>query len=382
MLIVFLAHMLNLNNYKNKITEKFYLATGRHLVINGPIVLKGIFPNINIEAKQVAITNPSNITPGNFISSSRADFSIGLFSLVGGRLHFKQIILDDFTLNLIKNKNLNNWDFAKRDNKEEETKLNLVIDSLSLNKAKISYIDVFKHENTEFGLGNTNISGNLNVGNKPYTIKSNIKINEISLQGLTELQGLKLKIESIMLTGNFTLANKMKVSTLNGEGNIQMGKITLHGFDIHKFNLRTQKVVNDITIFKRLITYTHTIATVKILKNEIDKIQGKKQKNYQDQSDLGQFNGSLTSKNGNFTITKCKLAGPAIDGLCDGTINLNNNKVDLLLQARLLPQNPERKNVINYIYFPYHISSIGNNSTTGFDWGTIAKQITAYYNKK
>jgi hypothetical protein len=238
----------------------------------------------------------------------------------------------------------------------------------------------YNFDNLYLKLDDTDIRGSISIGINPYQINSDLKISKLDLHDFVNLHGLKLKIESIGIIEQFSTESGAKLSTLNGKGTISTGLITLFGLDIKKFSKGTTKVINDISIFKRLITYTRTIATIRVLKQEIDKINGKKTKNYADKTSLGQFNGAISAKNGIVLIKECRLDGNTLKGLCSGNINLSKQVLDLLIQGLILPLGEQ--SFINYIYFPYHITGRTNNLNTGLDWTAIARQTTNYYTTK
>lgn len=237
-------------------------------------------------------------------------------------------------------------------------------------------------DNLQLSQGAANINGDIKIDTNPYQVSSNLKLNKLNLEDYINLEGFKLKIESIALVENFSTGTSSMLSNLDGQGSIKTGNITLYGLDVKSFSAGISKVIKDISIFKRLIAYTHTIETVKLLKQEFDKVASNKTKKYQDKTSLGQFNGALIAQKGTTVIKECRLKGGSIDGLCSGIVALNKKTVNVLIQARILPTQKQEQSVINYIYFPYYLKGRTDNLSTGLDWPYIVKQTTLYYKKK
>ncbi|MBP9742870.1 MAG: AsmA family protein [Burkholderiales bacterium] len=482
LVIIISAYLFNPNEHKTFITHKFFTATGRTLILNGPIEFR-MFPTLHLVVKNFIITNPPQLGTKNFIEANSLNADISILPLIKGTFNFNYIVLEGVQFNFMHNQYINNWTFKPATNNGQSTNINLVINNLILRNAKVNYSNLTNNEqiNTKkfnlflnmkggaiklddkkvklskvtisvndelqgalngkimldpefsyageaainkFSLpslyrllniklprifntyANTNItgnsiveasvdklilnklninlgkmlvSGNVNIGFKPYKISQNLVMMHGDVADFINLKGFKLKFESAALNGSLS-TDDSQGSSLTGEESMHVRQIILYGLDVKRFNAQVNKAINDISVLRKLFTYTRTAATVKNLKQTIDEIEGEKKKSYSNITNLGNFSVNAVAKRGNLSLSKCKLDGPDVVGICSGYVNFSSRTMDILAQGRLLPE--KETSVINYIYLPYAIKGRFSGYKYGLEWGYIAQEITAYYNFK
>lgn len=106
--VLFLTN-LDLNNYKDWLSEQFYERTGRELTITGNIE-SSIYPWLGLRVEGLSISNPEGFTNSMFLSAEQAAFRIKLMPLLSQEYEVDTVILNGATLNLEVNaEGNNNW---------------------------------------------------------------------------------------------------------------------------------------------------------------------------------------------------------------------------------------------------------------------------------
>lgn len=149
--ILFLAN-LDLNNYKDWISEKFHEQTGRELSITGNIE-SSIYPWLGIELEGINIANPNGFSTETFFSADRAAFRIKLMPLLNQAYEIDTVELSNAILNLeVNTEGRNNWsdlsgtadEGADPDETESATAFTfnqLIIGGVAITDVDINYID-------------------------------------------------------------------------------------------------------------------------------------------------------------------------------------------------------------------------------------------------
>lgn len=106
--VLFLTN-LDLNNYKDWLSEQFYERTGRELTITGNIE-STIYPWLGLEVEGLLISNPAGYSEGDFLVADKAAFRIKLMPLLNQEYEIDTIELSGATLNLaVDADGANNW---------------------------------------------------------------------------------------------------------------------------------------------------------------------------------------------------------------------------------------------------------------------------------
>ncbi len=111
------------NRYKEQISSNFKKATGRDLVINGPIE-DSVFPWLGVRIHQVRISNAPGFQPQDtFLQVGEADVRVKLLPLFSKRIEIGTVILKDVIANLAKNKQgqTNFEDLLKKNNAQRSS---------------------------------------------------------------------------------------------------------------------------------------------------------------------------------------------------------------------------------------------------------------------
>ena len=109
--VVLLVTVVNPNRFKPFIVKAVYQSTGRTIALDGDISWK-IYPNLGVNIKQVALSNPSGFSESNFMTLNSADVSVGLIPLLSNHIVVKTLAIDGLNLALIKQNGVNNWTFT------------------------------------------------------------------------------------------------------------------------------------------------------------------------------------------------------------------------------------------------------------------------------
>lgn len=406
--LMWLTYFFDPNNYKTYLSKKFNEYTGRNLVLTGQIKI-GFLPSLHVQASNLAIPNPDNFKPGNFIYISSLTTNLSWLSLLKGSIKINDLTVDGLQINLVEKKSLDNWTFKDfNDQQEEGTELTptLVLNKLRLINCRLSYayantmwqsapFNLAQEEGSVnfymqkidanevvFKINNIHVSGNASLSFLPlYKLEENLTLGPIQLSDIIDLNGYQIKFESAHINGNLNgTESSLALSHLTGKQDLKINNITLRGLSLKRFNIIINQSINSISRLKRFIKPMEVRAVLSQLKAEIDKMRNIRQKNYAQVSQLGDFRASVSVKNGLLSIQTCILNGPDIQGMCGGYVNFNDNTINYLVLGQIQPvQKPE---VINYIYLPYRVYGKIPDITTGIDWQYTSQQLGNYYDNK
>ncbi len=148
--ILFLAN-LELNNYKDWISEQFNEQTGLELTIAGNID-SSIYPWLGLEVEGLSISNPDGFTAENLVLAEHAAFRVKLIPLLNQAYEIDTIELAGATINLERNAaGESNWTSISASDEEEANdeaaadsgfNLNsLIIGGVSIDAVLINYND-------------------------------------------------------------------------------------------------------------------------------------------------------------------------------------------------------------------------------------------------
>lgn len=214
-LTLILPFFIDVNHYKEDICLKVKEATGRDLVIEGPIQLS-LFPFPALTLHQIKLANHPQGQASHLISFEKASVRAAILPLFQKKIHLTKVSLKDAKVDLEKLSNgTMNWEFApqKTSALETSTPMNdasspsfyVGVDKINLENVHLSYRDgshVTAIEDLSFEASLGSLTG-------PYSAKGELKFHQ---------QGLKFDVkagslaDSVPLEAEFSLANsQMKV---------------------------------------------------------------------------------------------------------------------------------------------------------------------------
>ena len=207
-LLVSIPKIINPNNYKSFITQEFKAKTGRELILNGNLQLK-LFPNIQLHVDNLKILNPNNLPNGDLLNANSINLSVPWSTIFSTQnIELSSVSGSSFTVNLLQDRNSNNWTFA---NASQTNPLTIIINKVYMNSTSINYRNI--QQNKYYAFEKTNIKLNTNGGQSIFT-KNKIELNNTNLN-----------IESILnITLNTNLDNE---SGLHYAGNIETNQLSL-----------------------------------------------------------------------------------------------------------------------------------------------------------
>jgi AsmA protein len=144
--------LVNPNKYKSQISAAVYKNTGRQLTINGDIKWD-FFPRLGLRLSQINLANAAGFGQQPFAQMGKLDIKVQILPLLSGHLNFNKIVLQDVTLNLIRNQQgKTNWEdllanHAANPNSSPSSsastpkKLAFTISSIVINNATITWQD-------------------------------------------------------------------------------------------------------------------------------------------------------------------------------------------------------------------------------------------------
>ena len=232
-----LIFLVNPNDYKQKISDSFYHATGRNLHLAGKLSWT-LYPNIGINIANASIDNPTGLAQQNFATIKKMQLQVDLLPLLSSHIIVKQLSIAGLTLNLLKSSaTVNNWRFSKKVNApakkivpakktalvSKESKktslpetINLKIKRIAITDARINYANLSTKSAFSFTIVNATAS-NIALG-RAFPLKA-----AMIFSGKTLLHPIKLGLNaSITLPTTLNgisikpLTMSVDKSTING----------------------------------------------------------------------------------------------------------------------------------------------------------------------
>ncbi len=219
---VILPMVVDPNDFKGEIVERFHEQTGRDLKIAGDLNLS-VFPWIGVQIDGVELSNARGFGESPFASVKRAAVRVKLMPLLGKKLEVDTIELDGLALNLAKKSDgTSNWDdMAKGKEKEAaadeeggETAQGLEgfsIGGIDIKDAQISWDD--RQSGQQIGVKAFHLSSGAIVPGRPVKLSMGMQLQSkepainarIGLDGTIELhqanqqlnvRGLKVTLDA------------------------------------------------------------------------------------------------------------------------------------------------------------------------------------------
>lgn len=237
--------------------------------------------------------------------------------------------------------------------------------------------------NLKTKIGQSNISGNLNVHSfKPLAFNNNIAIDQIDVADFSDINGYKLPIKQLQLNGNTKISSDMNLATLNGSQTIQAGNITLQGISLDKIVLQLNNIINSAgqgNTNAVAIVFNTAQATDALnkMKAQIQSYTKPGARDYSQTTNLGNFSANVTFNNGNINPSNVKLTGKSVSLTAGGSVNLaGNHAISYKATSQLLTQgiNP----IFQKLTFPSTVSGTYDNPSASLDWSSIQQQILHY----
>lgn len=152
--VTLLVTVVNPNRFKPFIEKAVYQSTGRTITMAGDISWK-LYPNLGVNVKQVALSNPAGFAESNFVAVNSADVSVALIPLLSHHIVVKTLAIDGLNLALVQKNGVNNWTFTPPETPpttpseaggKPPQPLQLEMSSFSLTNATLSYDNFDKNQ--------------------------------------------------------------------------------------------------------------------------------------------------------------------------------------------------------------------------------------------
>lgn len=175
--IVWLS-LLDPNDHKDWISNKFQQQTGRQLSLNGNIELN-LYPWFGLHLEQVSISDDPAFSDSPFFSTELAEIRLKLLPAVLSREYTVDTVrLHDTQINLITTSAGNNWDSLSRQDPDSETEADtsdqsgftmphLTIGGIDISNFNVHYED--RQQGTEYNIENLNLKADELIYGEPLS---------------------------------------------------------------------------------------------------------------------------------------------------------------------------------------------------------------------
>lgn len=202
--VVVLPMVVDPNDFKGEIVERFHKQTGRELKIAGDLDLS-VFPWVGVQVDGVELSNAKGFGESPFASVKRAAVRVKLMPLLGKKLEVDTIELNGVALNLAKKSDgTSNWDDLAKGEKDETTAdgekdgadaglAGFSIGGIDIKDAQISWDD--RQAGQQIGIKGFNLNSGAIVPGKPVKVSMGMQLQSkdpainarIGLDGIIEL---------------------------------------------------------------------------------------------------------------------------------------------------------------------------------------------------
>lgn len=257
-----------------------------------------------------------------------------------------------------------------------------VLDNIAITTAFAGSTNSINLTNMKAQVGKSNVSGNLNVSSfKPLAFNNNITIDEIDVSDFSDINGYKLPIKQLHLSGNTKIASNMDLATLNSNQSIQAGNILLQGVSVDKLVLQLNDIVNKSgqgnTGLAIALNALQATDAINKMKAQVEAYAKPGKKDLSQTTNLGTFSANATINNGNASPSSIKLNGPSLALNGSGTVNLAGKKqISYKASSQLLTTgiNP----IFQKLVFSSSVSGTTDNPSASIDWGSLQQQVLKY----
>lgn len=283
-LALIIPFFIDVNQYKGDISLKVKEATGRDLIIEGPIQLS-LFPLPALTLRQVKLTNHPQAQASHLVSFEKASVKAAILPLFQKKIHITKVSLKEAKIELEKLPNgTMNWEFLpqktsaieesvpappKSSSDASPPSFDVGIDKISIEDAQITY----REGSQTTMIKDLSLEASLHSLTGPYTAKGELKLHQHALK--FDLKAGSLA-ESLPLEAEFFLADtQMKVvGTYTLASQTFKGNIESH-LDVKAFQEMTgqrdfPKVMKDKIYLKALLSANPTHVSIEDVKLKLD----------------------------------------------------------------------------------------------------------------
>ena len=228
-------------------------------------------------------------------------------------------------------------------------------------------------------LGKTTLSGNFTIKNfKAPTIKAKLHANDIEVADFVNLNGALLPIKDINFTTHINMKGidkQFMPSTLNGTLQANVDSMTLKGIDIGKMLSKIDEALGSIG---------HGGSNALQIISQLQKMTPKGRVNPDNgqETHFNQFDILVNVHNGIAQTQKIDLTGPNMSVQGGGTVNLNQQTINLIFSA-FNPQDIQKtqQQGLPAIKIPLFVKGTFKQPHYGIDWQLLQGQIANYLAK-
>lgn len=223
--LVFWVTSLDWNEYKHKIVQEFYEATGKDIVFDGPASFK-ILPSPYLQASNVKIYNHMAKGEQPLVTVNKLSIDVSLNELINGNVYVTRMLLENPLINIeINDDGKLNWEkplTPEQRDKLENSKIRL--NSVTLANASV----VIDYPSKAYNLRLDNLNGEIMTQTVlgPYRIEGNY------MKGSTP-EGFAISVgkisDSFPTTLDFALTHPLSNSYVRFDGNFQLANKVFNG---------------------------------------------------------------------------------------------------------------------------------------------------------
>ncbi len=256
---------------------------------------------------------------------------------------------------------------------------NIALDSdfnASTNSAKLS--------NLKATVDKTTATGSMDVTSfKPLALTNNITINQLEVSDFSDINGYKVPMKQLQLSGNIKMNSQMEIASLTGKQSISVGNITVQGLNTNALVMQLNNTINNAgkgnkDVLTTAVNAAQTLNAINQLKAQVQAATKPGTRDYSQTTNFGAFNAQATINNGLINPSNISLTGGGIaDVTGQGSANLaGNKKIDYNATCKVTIKGINK--VFEQLTIPAHISGTIDNPSASLGWTAIEQQLTKY----
>lgn len=226
----------------------------------------------------------------------------------------------------------------------------------------------------------TTVTGNANITSfSPINVIENINVDHFDVANISDINGFKVPLNQIHLSGNANLGNN-GINSLSGKQNVTIANITLIGFDLTKQIKSANNILTGGGKNKDVLSQAANSAQ---LNQEINSVKASVQtamkpgpKNPLLKSNLGNFVMHANFNRGIASPSNFSLNGPDLNINGNGSVNIPAKALNYKVGGKIITQGIDP--LFQHLTVDANATGTFKKPSINLDWNSLIKQIITY----
>lgn len=226
----------------------------------------------------------------------------------------------------------------------------------------------------------TTATGNANITSfSPINVVENINVDHFDVANISEINGFKVPLSQIHISGNANLGNN-GINSLSGKQHVTIANITLIGFDLTKQIRDANNILTGGGKDKDVLSQAANSAK---LNQEINSVKASIQtamkpgpKNPLLKSNLGNFMMHANFNRGTASPSNFSLNGPDLNINGNGSVSIPAKSLNYKVNGKIITKGIDP--LFQHLTVDANAAGTFKNPSINLDWNSLIKQIITY----